>query len=327
MPNALEAARVTRGSLPVIDISRLSSQSIADRKAVAAQLREACLDKGFFYIQHHGVPETLVEYVFKEAAAFFALPAERKAQVDKSKSKANRGYEPLQGQTLEAGAPPDLKEGYYIGPEHKPGDPRVVAGMFNHGANQWPAQQPNFRPVMLAYLDVMLDLSARMMRCMALSLDLPEDYFADFCTDPMASVRLLHYPPQPARARPGQKGAGAHTDFGGLTLLRQDDVGGLQVWDQSSDGWIHADPLPGTFIVNLGDMIARWTNDRYRSTVHRVVNTSGRERHSVPFFYSGNFAHKVGCIPTCLAAGDTPKYAPTTVEAHMREMYRKTYKG
>ena len=240
---------------------------------MAAQLRAACLDKGFFYIQHHGVPETLVEYVFKEAAAFFALPAERKAQVDKSKSKANRGYEPLQGQTLEAGAPPDLKEGYYIGPDHKPDDPRVIAGMFNHGANQWPAQQPNFRPVMLAYLDVMLDLSARMMRGMALSLELPEDYFADFCVDADGERAAAALSAAARPGPPGQKGAGAHTDFGGLTLLRQDDVGGLQVWDQSSDGWIYADPLPGTFIVNLGDMIARWTNDRYRSTVHRVVNT------------------------------------------------------
>jgi isopenicillin N synthase-like dioxygenase len=326
MTNALEAARVAHALLPVIDISGLSSPSTADRKAVGAELRAACLDKGFFYIRNHAVPETVVESVFKEAAAFFVLP-EEKAHVDKSKSRANRGYEPLQGQTLEAGAPPDLKEGYYIGPEHRPDDPRVVAGMFNHGANQWPAGRPSFRPIMLAYLDVMLDLSTRMMRGIALSLDLPEDYFADFCTDAMANVRLLHYPPQPAQARPGQKGAGAHTDFGGLTLLRQDDVGGLQVWDQGSDGWIHADPLPGTFIVNLGDMIARWTNDRYRSTVHRVVNASGRERYSVPFFYSGNFAHQVKCIPTCLAPGETPKYPATTVETHMREMYRKTYKS
>ena len=255
------------------------------------------------------------------------MPVEQKAEVDKARSKANRGYEPLQGQTLEPGAPPDLKEGYYIGPDHLPGDPRVVAGMFNHGANQWPAQRPNFRPVMQAYLEVMLDLSARMMGGIALSLDLPENYFAAYCDDAMATVRLLHYPPQPPQARPGQKGAGAHTDFGGLTLLRQDEVGGLQVWDQTTDGWIHADPIPGTYVVNLGDMISRWTNDRYRSTVHRVVNASGRERYSIPSFYTGNYAHNVECIPTCLAQGETAKYPPVTVEAHMREMYRRTYKG
>jgi isopenicillin N synthase-like dioxygenase len=327
MASALEAARISTASLPVIDISGLTSKSTADRGAVGAQLRAACLDKGFFYIKNHDVPEALVGNVFKEAAAFFALPAGQKEEVDKAKSSANRGYEPLQGQTLEPGTPPDLKEGYYIGPEHQPDDPRVIAGTFNHGPNQWPSQRPNFRPVMQAYLDVMLGLSARMMRGIALSLDLPEDYFADYCRDAMATIRLLHYPPQPASARPGQKGAGAHTDFGGLTLLRQDSVGGLQVWDQASDGWIHADPLPGTYVVNLGDMIARWTNDRYRSTVHRVVNASGRERYSVPFFYTGNYAHRVGCIPTCLPTGETAKYPPTTVEAHMREMYRRTYKG
>jgi len=314
-------------SLPVIDISGLSSNRAIERQKVGAQLRAACLDKGFFYISNHGVPESLIDDVFREAAAFFALPAEQKSEVDKAKSKANRGYEPLQGQTLEAGAPPDLKEGYYIGPEHSPDDPRVVAGMFNHGANQWPAQRPNFRPVMLVYLQVMLDLSARMMSGIALSLDLPEDYFAHYCSNVMATVRLLHYPPHPAQALPGQKGAGAHTDFGGLTLLRQDDNGGLQVWDQTSEAWIHAEPIPATYVLNLGDMIARWTNDRYRSTVHRVVNASGRERYSVPFFYTGNYAHKVECIPTCLAPGEAPKYPATTVEAHMREMYRRTYKG
>jgi isopenicillin N synthase-like dioxygenase len=327
MASALEAARVSVASLPIIDISGLSSGSPADRRQVGAQLRAACLDKGFFYISHHGVSEALVDDVFKEAAAFFALPVGQKAEVDKAKSKANRGYEPLQGQTLESGAPPDLKEGYYIGPEHGPDDPRVVAGTFNHGANQWPTQRPSFRPVMMTYLDVMLKLSARMMGGIALSLDLPEDYFAHYCTDVMATVRLLHYPPHPAHALPGQKGAGAHTDFGGLTLLRQDNNGGLQVWDQASDGWIHADPVPATYIVNLGDMIARWTNDRYRSTVHRVVNVSGRERYSVPFFYTGNYAHKVECIPTCLRPGEPPKYPATTVEDHMREMYRRTYKG
>jgi isopenicillin N synthase-like dioxygenase len=322
----LEAARVAQANLPVIDIAGLSSQNLSDRKAVAAKLREACLYNGFFYIANHGVDDGLVADVFTEAAAFFDLPSETKAEVDKSRSKANRGYEPLQGQTLEPGAPPDLKEGYYVGPEHAPDDPRVLAGMFNHGANQWPSSRPNFKPVMEAYFNVMLDLSARMMGGIALSLDLHEDYFEGFCTDAMANVRLLHYPPQPANGNPDQKGAGAHTDFGGLTLLRQGDVGGLQVWDQATGGWIHADPVPGTYVVNLGDMIARWTNDKYRSTLHRVVNTSGRERYSVPFFYTGNYAHKVACIATCLAPGEQPKYPPVTVEEHMRAMYKRTYK-
>jgi isopenicillin N synthase-like dioxygenase len=324
---ALEAARISATNLPVIDIGGLRSDQRADRQAVGARLREACLDKGFFYIRNHGISEELARAVFAEAAGFFALPAAEKALLDKARSGANRGYEPLKGQTLEAGAPPDLKEGFYIGPEHAADDPRVLAGRFNHGPNQWPQNRPEFRRSMEAYFAAMLDLGHCLMRGVALSLDLPEDHFAAFCTDPMATLRLLHYPPQPADADPAQKGAGAHTDFGGLTLLRQDDVGGLQVWDQSTEGWIHADPLPGTYVVNLGDMIARWTNDRYRSTLHRVLNASGRERYSIPFFYVGRFDHMVECLPTCLQPGEQPKYPATTVEAHLQDMYRRTYKG
>jgi isopenicillin N synthase-like dioxygenase len=325
MATALEAARVSAASLPIIDIVDLASPHLAARRAVAAQLHEACCYNGFFYVRNHGVPESLVDAAFTEAERFFALPREHKAAVDKAKSGANRGYEPLSGQTLEAGAPPDLKEGFYIGPEIAADDPRVMAGKFNHGPNQWPAGLADFRPTMERYFLEMLSLGQRLMGGLALSLDLPEHHFEAFCREPMATLRLLHYPPQPADADGSQKGAGAHTDFGGLTLLRQGGIGGLQVWDQATQGWIHADPVPGTYVVNLGDMIARWTNDRYRSTLHRVVNTSGRERYSIPFFFVGNPDHEVSCIPTCLSAYETAKYPPTTVEAHLREMYRRTY--
>ena len=325
MAQALEATHVSGDALPIISAQGLSSSHLLDRLRVAAALREACLDKGFFYVSDHGIPAGLIEAVFAETKRFFDLPTEAKAALDMSHSFCHRGYERLRAQTLEAGAPPDLKEGFYIGPELPLDDPRVVARRFQRGPNLWPQDMPGFRPTMQAYFAAMLDLADRLMRGLALSLDLAEDHFAAFNRDPLATLRLLHYPPQPANAAPGEKGAGAHTDFGGLTLLLQDPIGGLQVQDITSNRWIHADPIPGTFVVNLGDMIARWTNDRYRSTVHRVVNASGRERYSVPFFFVGNPDHEVSCLANCLGPGESPKYPPTTVEGHLQEMYRRTY--
>lgn len=305
-----------RPSLPIIDLSDLLSGDPAD---VARAIGKACRETGFFYISNHGIDPSLQQAVFTEARRFFALPEQDKRALDKAHSRANRGYEALRAQTLEPGAPADLKEGFYIGVEQAADDLR-----FNHGPNQWPAL-PGFRPVMEAYRDALDALASRLMGAIALSLGLPQDYFAGFCQDSMSTLRLLHYPPQPANPLPGEKGCGAHTDFGGLTLLLQDENPGLQVFDHGAGQWLRADPIPGTCVVNLGDMIARWTNDRYRSTLHRVVNLSGAERYSVPFFFSGNPDHLVECLPTCLAPGETPSYAPVTVEQHHREMYRRTY--
>ncbi|HUO22356.1 MAG TPA: 2-oxoglutarate and iron-dependent oxygenase domain-containing protein [Caulobacteraceae bacterium] len=318
-----KSARVE--DLPVIDISGLRGGDRAARHAVAAAMRAACLDKGFFYISGHGIDEQLVAGVLAAARALFALPLEDKLRLDKAKSPANRGYERIRGQTLEPGAPGDLKEGFYLGEDLSDDDPRVRAGKFNHGANQWPPGLAGFRSATSAYAAAMTDLAGRLMQGLALSLDLPEQHFAAFCEQPLTTLRLLHYPPQPPDAAANEKGAGAHTDFGALTILLQDANGGLQVHDHASDSWIHAAPIPGTFVINLGDMIARWTNDRYKSTLHRVVNLSGQERYSVPFFYSGNPDHKVTCLPGCLEPGQAPLYPPTTVEEHLRAMYRRTY--
>lgn len=310
--------------LPVVDIAALRSPDPVARRWVAMAMRDACLDKGFMYVVGHGVPASLQAAVFEEAARFFAAPEEVKAAVDKSRSSSNRGYEPLRNQTLEPGAPPDLKEGFYIGRDLQHHDPRVRAGKFNHGPNLWPEGMPTFRATMERYFAEMMGLGSLMMRGLALSLDLDEHALDGFCEEPLATLRLLHYPPQPANPQPGEKGCGAHTDFGGLTLLLQDDKGGLQVWDRGA-GWIEAPPMSDAYIVNLGDMIARWTNDRYRSTRHRVINRSGGERFSVPFFFTGNPDFLVECLPSCLEAGETPRYAPTTVEGHMREMFARTY--
>ncbi|MEM7720129.1 MAG: 2-oxoglutarate and iron-dependent oxygenase domain-containing protein [Pseudomonadota bacterium] len=320
----LSAKNLGAAALPVVDVSGLISGDATAQRAVARAIKEACLDKGFMYIVGHGIAPELRSEVFKQSAAFFDLPEAHKLAVDMKLSSCNRGYEAMRAQTLEAGAPPDLKESFYSGRHLEPDHPAVLAGKFNHGPNQWPAGMSQFQDVMDRYYLELETFGAVLMRGVALSLDLAADYFDGFCTDPQCGLRLIHYPPQPAHAAPNEKGCGAHTDWGGLTILAQDEVGGLQVWDDTV-GWVHAPPMQDAYIVNLGDMIARWTNERYRSTLHRVVNATGKERYSVPFFYSGNPDYEVACISSCLGPGETPKFPPTTVSGHMREMYAKTY--
>lgn len=310
-------------SLPIIDISGLS-RGPAERKAVARKLHAASAEVGFFYISRHGVPDTLIDAVFAQAHAVFALPRERKLALDARQTACHHGYEPLQGQTLEAGMPPDLKEGFILGDDLPADHPAVLADPSSYGPNQWPSDLPRFREIIMRYHEEMLRLSDRMMQAMALGLGLPEDYFNDFCERPIATLRLLHYPPQPANPAPGEKGCGAHTDWGGVTVLLQDEAGGLQVL--SADGrWIEAPPVPGTFVVNIGDMFARWTNGLYRSTVHRVINRSGRDRYSVPFFFDGKSDYAVSCIPTCCPPGEQPRFAEVTVKEHLNEMRRRTH--
>jgi len=313
-------------ALPVFSLAAFEGADAPGRAVIAGEVRRACEGHGFLYLVEHGISPELTDRVLAQSRRFFDLPEADKRRVDKAASPCNRGYEPLRGQVLEPGAPPDLKEGYYIGADLPPSDPRVAAGLFNHGPNQWPEGLPGWRETMERYFAELSALCARVMEMLALSLDLPPGAFDRFCEDPMATLRLLHYPPQPAQPAPGEKGCGAHTDFGALTLLLQDDAGGLQVLD-GERGWIDAAPMPGAFIVNLGDLVARWTNDRYRSTLHRVINTSGRERYSVPFFFTGRADHVVACLDTCRAAGEAPRYPPTTAIGHLQEMYRRTYAG
>ncbi len=302
--------------LPVFDVAAL------DRGEGLAALHEACSGIGFFYVAHD-VPEALIEAAAGQARRFFTLPLEQRMAVSLAHSRCNRGYEAMRSQRLEPGTPPDLKEGFYIGDDLPEDHPRVRAGYFNQGPNQWPPGLPGFRPAMEAYFAALTGLAVRLMRAMAGALGLPPGHFAAFCKEPMSVLRLLHYPPQPPDPQPGEKGCGAHTDWGCLTLLWQDAAGGLQV--RAGADWLDAPPVPGTFVVNIADMFARWTNGRYRSTLHRVVNVSGRDRISMPFFFEGNPGHPVTALPGCVPAGEAPRYPPTTVSEHLRGMYRQTY--
>ena len=296
---------------------------LGDRQVVAAEMAEAASRIGFFYVANHGVDDRLIANTFAQTKRFFDLPLAAKQELGTARSIAHRGYEPLESQTFNPGDAPDLKESFYIGVERDEHDPLVQAKLPNHGPNQWP-DLPGWQEQMEAYFAVMLSLSRRLMRGLALSLDLDETVFDNLGDNPMALLRLLHYPPQLATSVANQPGCGTHTDWGAVTVLAQDDRGGLAVC--TTDGvWVEATPIPGTFVVNLGDMMARWTNDRYQSTPHRVMNVPGCDRYSIPFFYDLNYHAVVKCLPTCHSPENPPKYPPVTAGEHILQMYRKTY--
>ncbi|NKC32564.1 isopenicillin N synthase family dioxygenase [Falsiroseomonas selenitidurans] len=306
----------SHAAIPVIDIGGLTSAEPARRKDVAWQIHRACRDTGFFYAADHGIPQSLLEGQFAAARAFFALPEAAKMAVQFRPGAHNRGYEALRRQRLDAQAPPDLKESFMFAGETPDGPP-----------NQWPEGLPGFRAQMEAYQGAVTSLADRLIRAVALSLDLSESYFSDGFVAVKPSIRLLHYPPQPKDAALDQLGAGAHTDWGALTLLLQDDAGGLEVCNAEGQ-WIAARPIPGTLVVNLGDMVRRWTNDLYQSTRHRVRSSaSGRSRYACAAFYSPRRDYVVRCVPTCLPEAGPPHYAPCTTGEHMDEMVRRTYGG
>ena len=310
--------------LPIIDLGGLTSPSPGDRQAVASELRSACVKNGFFYATNSGIAAAETTAVLDAAARFFALPDAVKLTVAKDNSPCGRGYERMGAQRLEAGAQFDRKEGFVLGTDLPADDWRVIAGWPQHGSNQWPMAMPEWRTTLEGYHSKLVALAGTIMRGLALSLDVAEDYFADCARESIATLRLLHYPPQPRNAGADARGAGAHTDWGAITILLQDGVGGLQVHD-GGDHWIDAPPIPGTFIINLGDLVPRWTNGRYRSTMHRVINRSGRERYSAAFFFDGRGDYVSDVVPTCIAAGEIPKFAPLSVNEHLAEMFRTTH--
>jgi isopenicillin N synthase-like dioxygenase len=294
-----------------------------DDATVARHVREACSTLGFFYVVDHGIAPDMVQGTFDWAARLFAQPLAAKEAVG---LKGNRGWEGIGAQTLDAGAKPDQKESFYSGIEHGPDHPYVQAGYHGYGANLWPDGLPGFAEHMLAYTAAQVALCERLMRHLARSLDLPADYFDHTMAHPLATLRLCRYPPHPADATEDTFGAGAHTDWGAITIVAQDDLGGLQV--QAPDGaWLDATPVRGSFVVNLGDMIPRWTNGRYRSNLHRVINANPtkRDRYSIPFFYSPDFLARIEAVPGTVAPGEPPRFAPCTAGEHLAEMYRKTY--
>ncbi len=272
--------------LPVIDLSG---------PGVAREIEKACRATGFFYVTGHGVPLSLRQRLDAASREFFALPEPAKLEIEMARGgRAWRGYFPV-GAELTAGDP-DRKEGLYFGAELPAGHPLPL-----HGPNLFPREVPELRSVVLAWLDELTRVGQTVLRGAAASLDLDADYFAaGYTADPTVLFRIFRYPP--ALAGDTGWGVGEHTDYGLLTLLAQDDNGGLQV--HTPDGWLDAPPIPDTFVCNIGDMLERLTGGWYRSTPHRVRNTSGHDRLSFPFFLDPAFDAEVPPLPD-RAATDT----------------------
>jgi isopenicillin N synthase-like dioxygenase len=294
-------------ALPVVDVSELVGTPGPVPERVAREIGAACRDSGFFYVTGHGVAPDLLARLDSASREFFRLPEAAKLEIAMARGgPAWRGFFPVGGE-LTAGRP-DLKEGLYFGAELGDDDPRVRAGLPLHGRNLFPRQVPRLREAVLSYMDALTGVAQAVLRGVAASLDLDAGYFESrYTADPTVLFRVFHYPPAPAGS--DEWGVGEHTDYGLLTLLAQDDNGGLQVHapprtlaGTDSDklhgrGWVDAPPIPGTFVCNIGDMLDRMTDGWYRSTPHRVRNASGRDRLSYPFFFDPDFSAEVPALP------------------------------
>ena len=281
------------GALPVVSLSEPEERT-------AATIRDACREHGFFYVVDHGVDESLGARLETLSREFFALPRAEKDRIRMELGgRAWRGYFPV-GDELTSGVP-DQKEGLYFGEELGASSPRVRAGTPLHGPNLFPERPRDLRPAVLDYMAAMRLLAARVLRGIARSLSLDADYFeARYTRDPLILFRIFHYPGIPEGA-PGWS-VGEHTDYGLLTVLRQDDRGGLQV--KTPAGFVDAPPIEGSFVCNIGDMLDRMTGGLYRSTPHRVRNTGSRGRLSFPFFFDPGWDAKVRPIPTGVEVED-----------------------
>ena len=318
----LAGRRIPFEAVPVIDLAPLLADPA--HGTTAAAIGEACRTVGFLYVRNHGVPQELVDTVFALGRRFFDEPLDAKMAIHIARSPHHRGYFPMFEENTDPTLTADLKEGFDMALDLPPDDPHVKAGVPLHGPNVWPEGLPDFRPTLERYYGEMRHLAERLMRAFAVALDLSPDFFADKIDKPLAQLRLLHYPPQQGHVEEKTLGCGAHTDYGCLTILAQDEVGGLQLQNSAGE-WVAAPPIPGTFVVNIGDQMARWTNDAFAATLHRVINTSGRERYSVPFFFDPNFDALVECLPSCHSAEQPPLYPPIHAGEHLLNRFNATF--
>lgn len=320
------AARVTDTEIPIIDIGAFLAGEPGSLEHCARLLRHAYEDVGFWFLTGHGVAPDLVGAMFREAARFHAQPLEAKLAL--RINEHNIGYLPFRGattrhSTLNKGNLPNLNEAYFVKRELAPDHPHVLANKKFRGRNQWPAALPGFRETTLAYCAALEAVALAILPIYAAALDLPADHFAAGFDDPQLTLRLSHYPAV-SRFAENEFSLAPHSDTSFMTLLAQNEIPGLSLLTRTGR-WIDAPAIAGAFLVNSGEMLRRWSNDRFIATPHRVFNRSGSDRYAIPFFFDCNADHVMRCLPSCTDAARPERYPPFTYTEYMTWYQHQNY--
>ncbi len=316
---------VESAAIPIIDLAAYLGGAAGALEATAAELRYALEEIGFFIIVSHGVSQELIARTFAEARRFHDQPLDAKMAL--RMNEHNNGYMAMNRYAVwtsevNTNTKPDLNEAFFTKRERGPDDPLVTSGRRFAGPNRWPDALPGFRDTVLAYTDAVDALGRRLLPVCAVALDLAPDYFDAAFAESQFSFRLSHYPPVPADAN--QFGIAPHTDANFLTFLAQTEVPGLQV-RMPSGTWLEVPYVPRSFAVNSGDMMARWTNGRFKSTPHRAVPPLSTHRYAIPYFLGPHLDTVIACLPTCQGPERPPTYPPITYDAYLHWWYDANY--
>ncbi len=325
------------GAIAAIDLSLFLEGTAAEQRAIASDVDAICSSIGFLIIEGHGVKQAVVDAAWSACRAFFDLPQVQKIKARSPDPGCPRGYFPFEAealaQSLGVETPPDIKESFGVGPLRVPSRPiSAEAREFHYGPNIWPSQPAGLREALMRYFEELEALGSRVLRLFAAALELPQDYFEQFHTDPMCALRCINYPAIDSEPLPNQRGAGEHADYGSITILKSDPtVPGLEIRLPNGD-WIAAPLVSDAFIVNIGDMMARWTNDRWVSTLHRVSNPRNEaggtdRRQSMAFFHNASFDAEIDCIPTCRAADVGSRYSSVLAGEYLVQRFSAALAG
>jgi isopenicillin N synthase-like dioxygenase len=313
---------VAEDEIPILDLGPLRAGKVGALKRLGEQMRHACENVGFYFIINHGVSPAQIASVFDQAARFHALPSETKQTLKVNEHQI--GYMPYKGYTsrssrIHENTRPNLNAAYFLKRDLAPDHPDVIAGRRYRGMNQWPdaTTLPGFRETIVDYCQAVEATALGLLPIYAKALDLPERFFEAMFREPQYSLRLTHYPPVSDDAiEDNQFALAPHTDSGFMTLLPQNEIPGLAIRLTTGE-WVEPSPLPGSYLVNTGDMMRRWSNHRFLSTPHRVVHRENRDRYAAPFFFDVNIDTVMECLPSCVSETNPARHEPTTYTEYM----------